>query len=471
VASDAEPVFPGLSADDILTLYFTKATNRPDVSSTAAVLALLSFTPRTLASILRGTWLAGGDASDPDAAERLVITLAGTVDSNIEATLLSMVRVSVLATGGLTDARSISQSTTVNDSTVRGTWGDASQPQFLTTSPVVALDYGAQHGLGLGDALALRFNQPVAQVSVATKADLDNVLAFDPWDWVEDYAGVWLDFTTLLVNVTRVTPTAAPNATHRAVTAVGRLRVTVLPTGSLTSFDGTSSPSNASSLVTDGSWGDPVCDAGLHVYSHRALVVAFQPSSIGSYVPDSFTVQLAPRDPGFATNATLTLVVTAAASNGSVGLPIGVPATSLRYVIPGLTLGVPYIARVAPALPVLPLSLAAALPRPVPPVFQGVRRGSDAPGCSCATLLTGDGCNGEVGASSVAPALPTIGRVSVCLFAACSPSPLNPRPHLSPPMPHNSLTSRVHLPWTTPSLAVQHPCNLRRAHCPPRVGL
>jgi hypothetical protein len=32
-----------------------------------------------------------------------------------------------------------------------GSWGDASQPQFLASSPAIALDYGAQPGLGAGD--------------------------------------------------------------------------------------------------------------------------------------------------------------------------------------------------------------------------------------------------------------------------------------------------------------------------------
>jgi hypothetical protein len=92
VASDEEPVFPGLSADDVLTLQFTRPTNRPDVSTTAKVNALLAFTP-PLASALRGSWQGDGTW------DYLVLTLLGTVNPNTSATFLASVRVSVLPGG------------------------------------------------------------------------------------------------------------------------------------------------------------------------------------------------------------------------------------------------------------------------------------------------------------------------------------------------------------------------------------
>ncbi len=55
VATDPEPAFPGLSADDVVTVYWTAGTNRPDVTTTARVNALLAFTP-PLASVLRASW-------------------------------------------------------------------------------------------------------------------------------------------------------------------------------------------------------------------------------------------------------------------------------------------------------------------------------------------------------------------------------------------------------------------------------
>ncbi len=167
-------MFPGLSADDVLTVYWTRATNRPDVTTTELVTALLSFSV-ALATTLRASWQAP-DGGVVGAGDRLVITLSGTVSDDVLGTVVSGLRVSVLPSGGLRDANGVSQNASVVNSTVRGSWGDASQPQFLSNSPAaIALDYGGQPGLGAGDAVLLRFNQPVAQVSVGSKAALDAV--------------------------------------------------------------------------------------------------------------------------------------------------------------------------------------------------------------------------------------------------------------------------------------------------------
>ena len=173
VASDPEPTLPGLSPDDILTLYFTRATNRPDVSTTPAVLALLTFTP-PLASSLRATWVSGGDDVDPGAGERLIVTLAGVMNPDIQATLVPLVRVGVLPGAGLRDVGNTCPNATIEGVGLGGTWGDASQPQFLASHPAVALDYGGQPGLGTGDAIVLRFNQPVKQVCAPTHTHVEH---------------------------------------------------------------------------------------------------------------------------------------------------------------------------------------------------------------------------------------------------------------------------------------------------------
>jgi hypothetical protein len=174
LASDPEPVSPGLSPDDVLTIYWTKATNRPDVTTTVRVSTMLSFSP-SLAGVLRASWQAPDDLV-PGAGDRLVITLSGTMNADVVATVVPAIRVTVLPGGGLRDASSTSQNASIANVSVSGTWGDASQPQFLSNTPAaIALDYGGQPGLGPGDAVLLRFNQPVAQIPVGTKADLDAV--------------------------------------------------------------------------------------------------------------------------------------------------------------------------------------------------------------------------------------------------------------------------------------------------------
>ncbi len=403
VAVDVEPVFPGLSADDVLTLYWTKATNRPDVSTTAKVLSLLSFSP-PLASVLRATWQSGGDAVVLDAAERLVITLSGTVNSDIPSTLVPLVRITVLPSAGLRDAAGGSQNATIVNATVTGTWGDADQPQFLTSAPLIALDYGGQPGLGAGDALVLRFNQPVRQVLVATKADLDALLVMSPPDWATDYNGTWLDFTTLLVTAVSVNAASTSSASFRAATAVGALRVVVLPSGGLTSLDGTGSASNTSGVVTAGSWGDAVCDGGVFVYSHTSLAVGFMPPVNASVTPLAYSVQVS-GSAAFPAGGTTTVVVGPGATAASVALPTSVPAAALRYLLPRLVTDTPYFVRVAVVPPVLPAELTV-LPQAVALVHTAVGSG----GCSCAAVSSGLGCGAVLGASvALAPQLPVVG--------------------------------------------------------------
>jgi hypothetical protein len=55
-ASDKEPLLPGLSVDDSLTLYFTKPTNTPDVGTPEALWALVGVQPN-LAGQLSAAWV------------------------------------------------------------------------------------------------------------------------------------------------------------------------------------------------------------------------------------------------------------------------------------------------------------------------------------------------------------------------------------------------------------------------------
>ena len=74
--------------------------------------------------------MSGGDDSVPAAQERLVITLQGVINANVQATVLSNVLVSLLQSGNVTDAQGVTvnapaYATQLN---VSGTWGEASQP-------------------------------------------------------------------------------------------------------------------------------------------------------------------------------------------------------------------------------------------------------------------------------------------------------------------------------------------------------
>jgi hypothetical protein len=189
------------------------------------------------------------------------------------------------------------------------------------------------------------------------------LLLWTPSTWASDYRGQWVDRLTLLVTAVEV-----PVSNAHSAAAVGALRVTVLPSGNLTSLDGTSAASNASSTVSAGSWGDVVCGGGVVVYSHSALVVAFEPPANASYEPASYTIQVA-TDPSFHPSANRTLVVAPGASaTSTMGLPSPLSAAALRYLVPGLATGMRYYVRVSAAPPSLPAELT--LPRPVPDVFR-----------------------------------------------------------------------------------------------------
>ena len=94
--------------DDLLTLYFTKMTNSPDVSSPAAIAALLSVTP-WLATGTQARWLPGGDDAFAFAGQRLVLVMAGSVNTNTTTTAVSALSVTLLSSGGLTDRGGRSQ--------------------------------------------------------------------------------------------------------------------------------------------------------------------------------------------------------------------------------------------------------------------------------------------------------------------------------------------------------------------------
>jgi hypothetical protein len=315
------------------------------------------------------------------AAEHLVITLAGTVNSDMEATLVPAVRIDILPTGALRDAERTSQSAAFSGLRVEGTWGDSSQPQLLSSQPLLAVDAGGGVGIGVGDILVIRFNQRVRKVPVGSKAEVDNLLSFSPDNWAASYTGAWLDFLSLAITITG---TSHCNTTADCEGgAVGSMRVHVLPAGNLTSFDGTSSPCNASALLSDGSWGDALTDTAMVVFSRRALVIVFSQPERATSISASYKIELSTTQ---TFESFVSSVVTAGQNASSVLVPSVVSRASMRFVISDLLEGVPYWARVAPVPSPLPEELAG-----LPPVLLAFT---------------------SIGGSPMAPQLPTIGRIT-----------------------------------------------------------
>ncbi len=138
-------MFAGLSVGDELTLYFTKATSRPDVSSSTALGQVFTISP-VLATVLRAQWLSGGDEWIPAAAERLVVTFIGNITTDVTQTLVSAVTVS-LAPNAVYDSGKLSGPAVAGNMLINGTWGIASQPMFMVGIGATALDYGQQEGV------------------------------------------------------------------------------------------------------------------------------------------------------------------------------------------------------------------------------------------------------------------------------------------------------------------------------------
>ena len=251
-------------------------------------------------------------------------------------------------------------------------------------------------GLGVGDALLLKFNQPVAQVNVSSKASIDAVLQFTPSTWASNYTGLWLDMTALLITVR-----AVGHDVDRHSVAVGALNISVLASGGLTSFDGTSPASNDSVTVSSGSWGDVVCDASVMVYSYRGLQVSFTPPvTAAGWSPTSYTIEysavstFAPSDP----------------STGQVSVDVsaGNDRSMVVLVLSQLTLGVSYYVRVA-ASPLASVPRGASLPYPLQLLFVQL------PGYSCAALGSGAAVGAAPAPIAIAPQLPVIDDVSTPL--------------------------------------------------------
>ena len=136
----------------------------------------------TTGSFLTGRWINGNT--------QLVITLLNTFNVSIVDTSIGHLTVNV---SGITDATGKSAPINVVNVPVVGTWGQSSTPKFLSNGRgFEASNSGGQVGIGAGDKLYLRFNQPIgsALVPIATKSDIDGVFNFSVAIG-KNYTGVW----------------------------------------------------------------------------------------------------------------------------------------------------------------------------------------------------------------------------------------------------------------------------------------
>ena len=369
VAANPPPVIPSLTARDTLTLSFSKPTNKPAVDSDADVHALLVFSSSIGAS-LTGSWNALGTL--------LTVTVGATNAAdggslvNLADTRVGVLTVALNASAALRDAALRSPPASYAPALVSGDWGVATIPEFLDATsafaPSFARNTGGQAGLGVGDTLVLRFDNPCKQVAVSHKVDLDRLLVFSA-PLGANYTGAWETSGLFARSAITITVTAPP--ANASGTAVGVLRVTVLASAGLTSLDESTPASNATTVVALGTWGDAPT-AVVEARSWRSLRVTMAPpASRVAWTVGSYRVQWSPRAnfsagpgdvvrdapvaPGGGEDAVYTV------TGASVGVPLFVRVAALVFirfkdeVIVPASVGpffvVPYA--VTPALPVL----------------------------------------------------------------------------------------------------------------------
>ena len=207
---DADVVY---SDDDTVTIEFSTPTNKPDVSSSAAIAALFDMIS-SLGDALTGVWDAEGD------------TLTITIDT-IAATepAIGTFEIGMQAGNSLRSDDGDSQEAT-GSATLNGDWGntgggngggpgggrggacDTDGGPVLTS--FTAIDASGNPGYEVGDQVELVFNiatnmYPTGAIGdVFDKTGVDEVFSFAPRGAIlaDDYQGMWTSNSTLVITIT-----------------------------------------------------------------------------------------------------------------------------------------------------------------------------------------------------------------------------------------------------------------------------
>jgi hypothetical protein len=278
VASNPPPIIPALSARDVLTITFTKPTNQPPAGTDAQIHALLVFSSPIGVGLV-GAWNAAGTVLAISVGS--VAAADGSIHVDLAATRVGVLTVSLNSSAYLQDAALVSQHAAYAPVLVSGTWGVSHVPGFLLTAgssfaPSFAANTGGQAGLGVGDSLVLRFDNPCKQLPLGTKDAIDRVFMFSP-PLGTSYTGAWQTTGVFALSAVTITVTGVlPAGANATPTAVGVLQVSVLLSAGMTSLDESTEASNSSTVIALGTWGD-VPSASAVMRSHQSLSVSIEP--------------------------------------------------------------------------------------------------------------------------------------------------------------------------------------------------
>ena len=269
-ASNPLPLIVGFSVGDIITMSFTKSTNTPAVP--------VAFEPSI--GGISFTWLSQGTT--------LVVHVndAGGVAQPIDPKSVDIGRLTFTLQG----IRAVDGSSALEMPSfpllVDGTWGEPSMPVIAN---VVACNSGGEVGFGVGDSVAIVFDQDVNRPDVSYAAAVRAVVTFTPSsiDSVVS-SGYWFDRRTLIVVFG---DPAAANLVNDSNILVGRLAVAVLTTGNIRSENNETLPSNATARMLSGSWGDVPVVRLVDKSSTSLRVLLGTPANAISYTAQRFWLQ------------------------------------------------------------------------------------------------------------------------------------------------------------------------------------
>ena len=267
-ASNPPPLVVGFSVGDVVTLVFTKATNTPS--------APLSFQPSI--GEVRLTWLNQGATLIAHVVD------AGGSEHPIDPKSVDVGRLTVSLVGVCAwgDA---SVAMPMTPLLVGGTWGVPSVPVIVTAT---ATNTGLDVGFGAGDSVAIVFDQDVNRPDVSTLQRVLSVVTFSPLYVNAAVAwGRWEGTRTLMVYF----GSAADALTNDSSVRVGALSLAVLPTGDIRSENNETLPSNATTTVASGSWGDVPTVQLVDKSSTALRVLLGTPDTAFNYTAQRFWLQ------------------------------------------------------------------------------------------------------------------------------------------------------------------------------------
>ena len=238
VVNDPSGLNPTYSNGDTITARFSESTNQPigtGVLNKGSVDSLFTFS-QNLGDDYNGQWTS---------SSTFVITV---LDSSHGTVTIGGLQTTVKSGAGLKNSVGTSLVSTSTSPVLSGHFGNQPGPTMLD---LVASDpTGSLGSYSNGTSITIRFAQPTntfdptPTISGLSKSDLDALFAFTQ-NLGNDYAGQWVDPSTIVITIT--------DSRHSTPPTIGGLQVTVI--GNIRDSSGLSVPSTSTSPSLSGSFG------------------------------------------------------------------------------------------------------------------------------------------------------------------------------------------------------------------------